>query len=60
MNELNVCIYEQPGKLCSRKAQALARVLQAFYLCAPEEVRAEIDRRAAELRMERKEQTHDK
>ena len=50
MNELTVTVFEQPGALGKIKAQALSQLLQQFYLSAPPELRAEIDRRAEVLR----------
>lgn len=55
MTELNVTVIEQPGTLGRQKAQMLSRMLQQFYLTAPPELRAEIDRRAAELKKQREE-----
>ena len=50
MNEMTVTVIEQTGALGKIKAQALSQLLQQFYLSAPPELRAEIDRRAEELR----------
>lgn len=50
MAEITTRIIEQPGSISKVKAQALARMIQQFYLSAPPELRAEIDKRAEELR----------
>lgn len=50
MAEITTRIIEQPGSISKVKAQALTRMIQQFYLSAPPELRAEIDKRAEELR----------
>lgn len=49
-NEINVTVIEQPGKLGAIKARTIADIIQRFYLNASPELRAEIDRRAEELK----------
>ncbi|MBQ8922496.1 MAG: hypothetical protein IJ060_10125 [Oscillospiraceae bacterium] len=51
--EMTVSIYEHPGKLCQQKARELAEKLERFYFSAPSELRAEINRRAEEIRQRR-------
>lgn len=51
--EIVVSIYEHPGKLCQQKARELAEKLERFYFSAPPALRAEIDRRAEEIRQRR-------
>lgn len=53
MNEMTVTVIEQPGALGAVKARAIADIIQRFYLSASPELRAEIDRRAEELREQR-------
>lgn len=50
MNELNVTVIEQPGALGREKARQLAQILARYYRDAPPELRAEIDRKAEEIR----------
>ena len=50
MNEMTVTVIEQPGALGAVKARTIADIIQRFYLNASPELRAEIDRRAEELR----------
>ena len=50
MNEMTVTVIEQPGTLGAVKARTIADIIQRFYLNASPELRAEIDRRAEELR----------
>ena len=50
MNEMTVTVIEQPGTLGAVKARMIADIIQRFYLNASQELRAEIDRRAEELR----------
>ena len=53
MNEMNVTVIEQPGALGAVKARTISDIIQRFYLNASQELRAEIDRRAEELREQR-------
>ncbi len=50
MNEMTVTVIEQPGALGAVKARTISDIIQRFYLNASPELRAEIDRRAEELR----------
>ena len=56
-SEINVTVIEQPGAIGRQKAQMLSLMLQQFYMSAPPELRAEIDRRAAELKKQREEES---
>lgn len=55
MNEMTVTVIEQPGALGAVKARTIADIIQRFYLNASPELRAEIDRRATEIK-DRKEE----
>lgn len=49
-SEINVTVIEQPGAIGAIKARTIADIIQRFYLNASPELRAEIDRRAEELK----------
>ena len=51
--DMQVHIYEQQGQISRMKAQQIAQTLIRFYEQATPELRAEIDRKAEELRAKR-------
>ena len=53
MNDLNVVIVENQGKIGQRAAGSIAHFLVTYYKSLPPEERAEVDRRAEQLRQKR-------
>ena len=57
MNEMTITVIEQPGTIGFQKARMISKLILDYYRNAPPELRAEIDRRAAELKKQREEES---